>query len=153
MRHDMHKVLTERPRVGGSRGCEKYGRTRERGTRGDFELLPSSEGMRPRRRGVWRKEFSDLVSPLHRFLLSRVGRPWDDVFSEVCSMHGLGSTVHWHLRRHVAFEVETEVEVREDGQVYRTVSPYQLGSIFIRGNLLYVCPRTGLLQSTRNIWL
>lgn len=32
------------------------------------------------------KEFSDLLGPLRRFLLSRVGQPWDKVWSEICQV-------------------------------------------------------------------
>lgn len=143
MRPDMHKVIVERPRRGG--GWEQHRRTTERGRRGDFENAPSYQAMRPHR--WFRKEFSDNTRPLDGFLRKNVGRPWNDVFSEVCQIASLDSTIRRHLREHVGFSVELHVVMR-DGEPgtfgfggWRQLRPYRGITYF------YVCPRTGLLRS------
>lgn len=145
MRPDMHKVIVERPRVGGG-PIEKWSRRRERGRRNDPEDAPLREPMRPR--GLFsRKEFSDRLRPLLGFLRKSVGRPWDDVFSEICAVASLDGTVRRHLRQHVDGYVETDV-VLVDGVPgtlgwggWRPLRPYHGVTYF------YVCPRAGLLRS------
>lgn len=84
MRADMAKVIVERPRIGGL-----YARRRRRPR--DIEDLPTAEAM------GWQhgrtKEFSDYLSPLRRFLHSRVGRNWDRVYAEVRALIQANNTV------------------------------------------------------------
>lgn len=93
MRKDMNKVLTERGRVGGNDG-QKHDRTykhklrvREKQYYKNIELdeRPTKESMRRRHvRGGSTKEPAYHAKPLKRYLLSQVGRKWDDVWSEIC---------------------------------------------------------------------
>jgi len=84
MRHDMAKVIVERPRWGGGM---KFQRNAER----KWQRVPLDE--RPRAEAIkerWRqskvtlKQLNENLAPLRRFLRSRVGRPWDEVYSEIC---------------------------------------------------------------------
>lgn len=119
MRDDMKKVLTERPRHG---RVFAYHDFRRRENRGDEDLLPSCQGMRrPFQDYCKRKEFSDLLGPLKRYLLSCVGRRWDDVWSEVCTNVDANSVTGEHLRFHVDDLVTKDCvvvdgEVREQGR-------------------------------------
>lgn len=133
----MKKVLTERPRYGHKR---KYHEVRQRENRGDYEALPMMTGMR-RPYSYESKEFSDLISPLYRFLWSCLGRPWDDVWSEICSQLS-NNTVDAHLKDHARQIVEIDTFLDNDGNVF--VCPrFGIGPREPYG--LYVDPRTGIL--------
>ncbi|MBI1914156.1 MAG: hypothetical protein HYS12_05380 [Planctomycetes bacterium] len=69
-------------------GAERPGRSKDRKRRGSWEEQPRREGIR--RGGGGGEALGERLGPLRRFLLSRAGRPWDKVFSEVCA----------RLRRH-----------------------------------------------------
>jgi hypothetical protein len=140
MRADMKKVLTERPRA---HGIYSYNDFRQRENAGDYDDLPSHQGMR-RPYGWERKEFSDLLGPLQRFLRRSVGRPWDDVWSEICQAVGSGNTVDQHLRGHVEQEVETNTVV-VDGKVM-SYGRFGYGALGTPWHL-YVDPRDGLIYA------
>jgi hypothetical protein len=140
MRSDMKKVLTERPRHG---RFFSYHDFRQRDSRGDYDLLPSYQGMRRPYRLNWGdcKEFSDLLGPLIRYLHGCVGRRWDDVWSEICQQVDSTSVTGRHLRSHVESEVEQNCSV-EDGVVYARPRRWRPVTA-ISG--LYVHPISGLL--------
>lgn len=111
MREDMHKVVTERRRTGGHHGRRKdwedackvrpsQRRQLENGVEEDFS--PKRESIRARH--VFRygnKELSDFLAPLRRYLLKQVGRPWDDVWSDICKvLKGNGLQAN-HIKDHV----------------------------------------------------
>lgn len=110
MRRDMNKVLTESPRAGGNDG-QKHERTyknklrvREKQYYKNIEIddRPTKESMRRRHiRGGSYKELTDHIRPLERYLLSQVGRKWDDVWSDICQvMKGNGLQAN-HVKDHV----------------------------------------------------
>jgi hypothetical protein len=123
MRSDMHKVIVERPRFGGH-GARKGRKPR------DWEDVPARQGMR-RPYGYWGKELNDHLGPLRRFLRKQVGRPWNKIYSEICSGLRAGRPLHDHLRRHV-FEI---VCVHPNLPRYKHYS-----------GELFVDPRTGILR-------
>lgn len=92
------------------------------------------------------KYFSDHLAPLRRFLTSRVGKPWDLVYSELC--HKLDKTTlsGQHLLSHLWELVERHVVII-DGVLYaRHNRNYPL--VCGRGqwrNQFYVRPETGVL--------
>jgi hypothetical protein len=133
MRHDMARVIVERPRRGG-------GRTRK-GRCLDPEALPSREGMRaPHVRGWGGKQLNENLQPLRRFLERQVGRPWDKVYAEISARLRVTSAVQQHVRDHL--------------RDFVAIKPRRLESRWYQppGNLwrqpLYVDPRTGLLCRT-----
>ena len=137
MRHDMQKVLTERPRYGSRRG---YDEVRHRENRGDPGDLPAYQGMRRpyiSHHGSDAKEFSDLLGPLKRFLASCTGRPWDDVWSEICQQVDDTSTTGRHLREHVGWEVEREPDA---------VARIEAGGQSSRSNALLYVDSHGILR-------
>jgi hypothetical protein len=81
------------------------------------------------------------LGPLKRFLRSRVGKPWDTVFSEICA--GAGRDVR--LREALGRLVETSV-VLLDGVPCSAVARNGQPSARLRPGLLFVCPRSGLLK-------
>jgi hypothetical protein len=108
MRADMAKLLVERPRLGGG---VKFQRNADR----KWQRLPLDE--RPRAEAIkerWRqskvqlKHLNENLAPLCRFLRSRLGRPWDDVYSEICERINRDSAVQLHIWQHLMHFVETD---------------------------------------------
>jgi len=142
MRPDMDKVIVERPR--------RYGhRSRAPGYAKSWQQAPREDW--PRREGIGKlrgktKQFNEHLSPLRRFLLSRVGRPWNDVFSEICLHLRQDSAIQSHVRDHLWDYVQRYV-VERDGVLYhadgRRHRPLEA---FGRRESFYVCPRTGVLR-------
>jgi len=118
MRSDMGKVVIERPRAGHDR-C--YGEVRNRKDTlksqlkrlkiGDFQdedfedwfediALGGIESMVLSYHGYERKEFSDLLGPVYRYLQSKVGCQWDAIWSDVCRNLRGGYAIE-HVREHV----------------------------------------------------
>src|SRR5262245_51455346 len=154
MRKDMSKVVTERPREGHYLASRK---TRLRIRRYDPEkvyddlplrvsgsrnkhLVNARKQTRSRYDEV--KHFSDLIGPLQRFLHSNVGRPWDDVYSEMKQSLDSRKVTGRHIFEHVEWEVELHPVIGEDGKIYECYPHYRERPL-LQG--LYVDPRTGLL--------
>jgi hypothetical protein len=137
MRSDMAKVIVERPRHGGGgrypRGAQPDGPS--------HELWRRREGIkRPWRRN--RKSLNENLAPLWRFLRSRLGRPWDKVYSEVCERINKNSAVQLHAWQHLMQEVVTDPhKVLGDVRMWRCS--------FLWASCFYVDPKTGLLREKK----
>lgn len=87
MRDDIAKKILEPPRYGG--GGKNQFKKHERRAGKDprkWDTLPKKESMkRPNIRGWNGKYFNATTTPLDGFLRKSVGRPWDKVYSEICS--------------------------------------------------------------------
>jgi hypothetical protein len=141
MREDMSKVLTERPRSKGwDRGFE---RNKER-SEDDFL---EKESMKLRHKD--RKSFSDLLGPLYRFVDSKVGKPWNDVFSEICQHIKPKSTLQLHVLGHLKHIVLTNVIV--EGEFIRRPTDKQYLNVtsYKKYKLYYVDPTTGILRKAK----
>jgi len=154
MRYDMSKVVTECPRhlSSASNTADKKLR-RERLTQVDEDgeldthnSHRSKTGMRPRGRIGWRKDLNDHIMPLLRALRGAVGRPWDDVWSEIVAVLPKG-TMGDHVREHVTREVERNVKMVDGVPM---VIHYSDGwqPLFSEGRRpqLFVHPDTGILS-------
>lgn len=105
MRHDMDKVLVERPRT------KPYNSRRNpRPPLSDraLDLLPSHEPIKGHLRGVRLKQLNENLSPLWRFLASRVGQPWNKVHSELRESMDVRNPVQLHIFQHLDSEVRFE---------------------------------------------
>ena len=143
MRSDMAKVIVERPRVGG-KGHKKGRPARE------LDENALHEGMRaPYVRHYNAKELNENLAPLLRFLNSRVGQLWDNVYSEICENIRVTNAVQDHIRVHVKQFVETATSVDKEGVIWiNGYRPYPLAKDgFTR---FYVDPRDGLLCRNPN---
>lgn len=136
MREDMPKVIVERPRRGGRRLIHK---PRRRGE--DWENFPSRQGIR--RQWKDRKELSDNLSPLWRYLDGQVGRPWNAVWSEICERLDFRSVLGFHVKSHIDQHVERHVRII-NGRAHATARFSSLGWAPVFG--MYVHPDTGLLE-------
>lgn len=144
MRSDMKKVVVERPRWG-SRGRNRKFGARLRYIEGhDYEEQPKKAlGFESYRSAKYaEKEFTDVLNPLERFLRSNLGRPWDKVYSELCSGLDKRKTTGLHIFQHLKHMVKTNCYFGIDGKLYTHGWRPE-----IRG--FYVHPRTGLLCEIR----
>lgn len=136
MRNDMFKVIVERPRQGGLN-------TPRPRPPGDCEDERQYESLRFRhqRHPKW---LNENLRPLQRYLERQVGRPWDRVFSDLCSGIDRRNTVQQHIHQHLDDFVATKVGA-VDGELYelgRYGGPRPLAQ---SGQRLYVHPDNGLL--------
>jgi hypothetical protein len=148
MRADMAKVIVERPRFGSrARGKGKGYRRRLQRLRPDE--LPRREGIKVCSGGT--KMLNEHLGPLRRFLQSRLGRPWDKVFAEICANLSRNSAVQDHVRDHVEDYVETKVVLIDGVPCYGHGRLYgrPLTEGYYRRLPLYVCPVTGMLKRVK----
>jgi hypothetical protein len=163
MRHDMSKVIVERPRRRGKTGAHHpYRRAKQ------FNLIVDEDGqlevadqfttgqsgrnpIKPGKILGWDcKELNENLSPLFRYLDRQVGRRWDDVYSDICEHINTNSTVQQHILLHLGWHVELHTELREDGKVYRKTDRYYRAGTSLEDPSggyaqLYVHPKTGIL--------
>jgi hypothetical protein len=141
MRPDMHEVIIERPRIQGVDRKPKYLINEETD-------LPSKEGMR--RNHKERKRLNENLAPLKRFVRSRCGRKWNDVFSEICENISLDSAVKKHILEHLQYMVEKEITLI-DGiphtfKSYSGLEPLAGVNYHYATDHFYVDPEDGILK-------
>lgn len=143
MRADMFKVIVERPRRGGwvSDGARAFRNS---------EDVPAKIGMRQGYRA--RKWLNENLAPLRRFFESRVGQPWDTVYSEVCKTIDGRSTVKQHILQHIEDMVVVDTRLVNGHVVGRSWSSNETLLEDLR-QTLYVDPRSGyLMRNTAPLW-
>ena len=150
MRHDMAKVIVERPRPG------SHYQVARRGHRLDTKRVVVSEDAEDpfparigHRRLAWlignTKCLNENLAPLRRYLGAQVGRPWNDVWAEICAHIRIDNAVQKHVRDHVDDFVAIRTALR-DGKIVisnRYGSPLPIADC--RRPQLYVDPTTGIL--------
>src|SRR5678815_66705 len=140
MRHDMAKVVTEKPRRGSRYPSKKFGgRVNIKDDYEDDDFGPSGFIPWCRRRNQDWKEFSDLLGPLRRYFRSQVGRDWNDIWSEVSSVLDKRSLTGIHIFDHIRMEVHQNCWMSAQGKVFRRLR-YSSKSEPVTG--LYVHPET-----------
>jgi hypothetical protein len=86
------------------------------------EDLDEIEAPRRGPKSNWKdKSFGDRLMPLYRFLEKNVGKPWDDVYSELCQRADKRSIRGFHLRQHVEQYVATNL-----GDPYQQYSQFRV---------------------------
>lgn len=139
----MKKVVVERPRWGSRQRNSKFGARLRYVPDHDYDEQPKKARGFESYTGGSRKSFTDVLGPLVRYLHKNVGRPWDKVYSEVCSGLDKRRTTGIHIVQHVKDMVATSCRCGTDGKIYTV----QYGEHEVTG--FYVHPRTGLLCETR----
>jgi hypothetical protein len=134
MRDDMTKIFHEPGRNGGSRGSG-------RGSKRNKRAIADGVNFEPMRRDRDR-ERSSSYAPLRHYLLSQVGRPWNEVFSDITHSTRSTSLTAQEVREAVDDMVEKCVHlidsVPHDERGY---------AITYRGwSPVWVHPETGLLM-------
>jgi hypothetical protein len=91
------------------------------------------------------KRRNENTKPIYRFLAKNVGRPWNDVYSEICAVYDRRSTVGYQFHEHIGWAVANDIEIHNG-------KPYQLrygrrsyNYLDYPFNGFYVHPATGLL--------
>jgi len=70
-----------------------------------------------RRRQEGHKELGDRSRPLWRFLKANCGRPWDDVYRDICAFADSRAIRGYHLRQHVwSYVVPNNYDVGHNGR-------------------------------------
>ena len=114
MRKDMKYVVIERPRRGHKDKIWPKGRTRQT----PIEDLPHFEAMgKMCGRRYKTKSLSDFLSPLIRFLHSKIGQNWNDAKSEISAVLKKDSTTKIHVWGHIDCYVEENSEVIDEIRV------------------------------------
>lgn len=80
---------------------------------------------------------------LRRFLRKRIGKPWDEVYSEICQVADARSHEGYKLRDHIGFIVALTCHVGENGKIYDEHNCL-IGGIF--DGKFYVHPTTNTLE-------
>ncbi len=142
MRKDMARVLVGRPRTGWRIRLRKRKANRLDLRRPDE--TPRRQSM-SRSRGT--KLLNENLSPLERYLRSQLGRPWDDVYSEISRCLRPTSAVQQHVRDHLEDFVMVHTSIEDGVGVGRSRCgrPVRLDEPSYRASF-YVCPRTGRLR-------
>lgn len=136
MRHDMYKVIVERPRRGGRYSSEHRPST-------DPEDQTQHESLKFRHRD--RKWLNENLNPLRRYLNRQVGRRWDQVYSELCAHIDRRNTVQQHIHEHIEDFVALRV-LSVDGVLHYQRGYGGLSPLGLRwAPKLYVDPISGLL--------
>lgn len=147
MRSDMPKVTTERARAGMRIQAPK-GEKKEL-QKLDWDSHPRSEKIRQKWKKNYResKEFTDVLGPLYGYLLSKVGQPWNDVYSEICKNLKHSSLQQSHIRDHIDDFVEKHVIIINGQPCYATGMGGNYGHPIeaYRREMMYVHPHTGIL--------
>ena len=140
MRKDMSKVVIDTARHGGRGLIYRPNRPGE-----DYENYHLIESMKWRWRD--RKEQSDRLKPLWGYLHKHVGKPWNDVWSDICEHMDFRSVLGFHIRSHIDQYVHKRPHMI-DGV------PHEIGyggpwREIVYG--LYVDPADGLLKQCREV--
>ena len=91
---------------------------------------------------IERRQSRDHLNALRRFLRKQVGRPWAEVYSEICNNAPKGSFLGQHLRELVDDEVHVNVTVVREGD--KDVM-YGRRGWKVYDNDLFVSPEDGLI--------
>ena len=144
MRADMFKVIVERPRWGASHApSAKLKRTR------DQDIKHIGLKRHALTDAPYTKSLSENLGPLVRFLRSRLGRPWDQVFSEICAGLDTGSTVKQHVRLHIEDYVLARISIGRNGEWMFEGEVLARARDWPRRRLFFVDPRDGILKDYR----
>ncbi len=146
MRHDMPKVIVERPRQGLRRSSR--GVPSEKNV--SVESLPTKEGIRRRHTlNGTRRSLNENLNPLERYLRGQVGRPWNAVYRDICARLRPTSAVQLHVRQHLWDYVERGVVIDAAGRVCPSTAGFAGVIVELRPGELFVHPEHGLLCCVR----
>jgi hypothetical protein len=142
----MFKVIVERPRWG-SRFAAPVKLKKDHTDQSHIGL----------KRHAWHrarivKSLNENLRPLVRFLRSRVGRPWDEVFSEICAGLDTGSTVKMHVRQHLEDFVAVRISQGRHGEWLLDGLPLDRGGHRFYPRDFYVDPEDGVLKDGATFW-
>jgi len=143
MRSDLNKLLCERPRHGSSRKFHDVRRLKKAMV--DDEV-GGRESMTWRHKLSWGdKELAENLAPLWGLVRKNAGRPWDEVYGEICQVFDRRRVINQHIFQHLFDFVETKTYIGEAGVVWVRKSWGSPCPIERGWAEYYVHPVTGLL--------
>ncbi len=147
MREDMFKVIVERPRRG-------WRVPRARGRLAGEDDLPTKIGVRRHVTitGNRTKSLNENLGPLERYLGRQIGRPWNDVYSEICATLSPGHTVKAHVRQHIRDFVARNITIGRDGEWICADGRRRDARDHLWWQRYYVDPDDGLLKESAKLW-
>lgn len=110
MRSDMKEVIVEVARTGGrydSRDRVTKAFDRQRYTDIEDHYYPNRLPM-GRHWKIDYKSIGDKLNPLEKFLRSKVGQKWDDIYSEICAVNDRRGILGYHLHTHLVQLVQAK---------------------------------------------
>ncbi len=141
MRSDMFKVIVERPRWGAGHAPSVKLKRSSDPDRKSVGLKRHAKCEAP-----YTKSLNENLAPLVRFMRSRLGRRWDDVFSEICAQLDTGSTVKMHVRLHLDDIVATRIVAGRWGEWMIDGEVLDRRRRWSRLREFFVDPRDGILK-------
>jgi hypothetical protein len=146
--HRLNEIVIERPR-GGMRislrkqaGFKKQLNKLTQEATEDGLLCPYL--IKPRNKSKW---LSDHLGPLRRFLRSKVGQPWNDVYSQLSQCLDRSTVTGQHVLDHLWDYVERHVELIDDIPHRQPYSGRAGPLISCYRSQFYVHPETGILTA------
>ncbi len=145
--HQLAEILIERPRGGfriSSRRLKGAHKTLDQLT----QEMAEGEGFSPYLIKVRNptKYLSENLAPLRRFLQAKVGKNWDDTYSDLCRQIDSSTMVGQHVLQHLWHFVERHVEMVDDRPIRK---PYfgRMGGPLYSGHWAqyYIHPESKLL--------
>jgi hypothetical protein len=97
------------------------------------------------------KYLSDHLGPLRRFLRSKVGQPWNDVYSELCQRLNTSTMAGQHVLSHVWDYVERHVEIIDDKLYSKPYRGYKIPLDVSQRDRFYIHPQTGILCTVEKV--
>ncbi|MEC4818049.1 MAG: hypothetical protein SAK29_32980 [Scytonema sp. PMC 1069.18] len=97
------------------------------------------------------KYLSDHLGPLRRFLHSKVGQPWDDIYSELCQRLDTSTMAGQHVLTHVWDYVERHVEIIDNRLYSKPYRGYQIQLDASHRDRFYIHPETGILCAAQKV--
>lgn len=146
MRADMFKVIVERPRWGAGH-APPVKLKKDKNPHTYIGLKRHA-----REQAAYTKSLSENLAPLVRFLQRRVGRSWDDVFSEICASLDTGSTVKMHVRQHLRDFVLFGIACGRHGELLREGEVLHPDRRNCGGPEFYADPDDGILKDRVWFW-
>ncbi len=151
--HRLSEIVIERPREGMRISLKKmtgYKKALQKITdEAAEEGLLSPYFIKTRKRT---KRFSDHLGPLYRWLCSKVGKPWNETYSELCDRLDTSTLTGQHILSHLWDYVERNRVLIDEAiaQTEPQIGP-PFGSGYSKSNF-YVHPETGILCVLPNKW-
>lgn len=97
------------------------------------------------------KYLSDHLGPLRRFLRSKVGQPWNEVYSQLCQRLDPSTMAGKHVIDHVWDYVERHVEIIDGGVYRKPYRGYRRQLDAYHRDRFYIHPETGILCAVEKV--
>lgn len=143
--HRLDEITIERPRCGLKISAKKL--TGYKKSLKKITDEASEDGLlQPYLLKAWKrsKYFSDNLAPLESWLKSKVGQPWNDIYSELCKILNRDTVTGRHVFSHLWDFVARDVAII-DGLPYRKTNPDRPLCSYRWWNKFFIHPDTGFL--------